>query len=126
MFTNQKIAFIGPGVMAEGIISALIRTGIAQPGSLLAAGPRQERGEELCKRYDITFTTDNAEASRQADVVVLSVKPQRLDRVMAGLKDNLQPQALVLSIVAGASIAKLSHGLSHARVVRSMPNTPGQ
>lgn len=126
MFTNQKIAFIGPGVMAEGIISALIRTGIAPPASLLAAGPDQVRGDELCLNYKIAFTTDNSEAARQADVVVLSVKPQRLDRVMSGLKGNIQSHALVLSIVAGASISKLSHGLGHTRIVRSMPNTPGQ
>lgn len=126
MFSNQKIAFIGPGVMAEGIISALIRTAIAGPESILAAGPNVDRGEELTNKYRITFSTDNSEVARQADVVVLSVKPQRLDRVMAGLKGNIQPQALILSIVAGASIGKLSHGLGHNRIVRSMPNTPGQ
>jgi pyrroline-5-carboxylate reductase len=126
MFTNQKIAFIGPGVMAEGIISALIRTGIVQPESLIAAGPSQERGDELCKQYGVSFTTDNNEAARQADIVVLSVKPQRLDRVLLGLKGNIAPQAFILSIVAGASISKLSHGSGHPRIVRSMPNTPGQ
>jgi pyrroline-5-carboxylate reductase len=126
MFSKQKIAFIGPGVMAEGIISALIRTAIAGPESILAAGPNVDRGEELTNKYRITFSTDNSEAARQADVVILSVKPQRLERVMEGLKGNIQPQALVLSIVAGASIGKLSHGLGHNRIVRSMPNTPGQ
>ena len=69
---------------------------------------------------------DNASAARQSDVVVLSVKPQRLDGVLAGLRGNLQPGALVLSIVAGAPIRKISNGLQHAVVVRSMPNTPAQ
>ncbi len=126
MFTGKKIAFIGPGVMAEAMIAGLIRTKVAPPEALIAAGPRQERGDELQKNYGIMFSIDNKEAAGQADVVVISVKPQRLDRVLLGLKGGVQPQALVLSIVAGATIEKISTGLAHSIVVRSMPNTPAQ
>lgn len=123
---EEKIAFIGSGVMAEAIIAGLIREGIATPSQLSASGPRKERGEELKSRYGITPFVDNQEAVRPADVVVLSVKPQRLDRVMQALNCCLKPTALVLSIVAGASIQKLSDGLGHPTIVRAMPNTPAQ
>jgi pyrroline-5-carboxylate reductase len=126
MFDNRKIAFIGPGVMAEAMIAGLIRQKTAPATTLVAAGPRQERLDELCNLYNITGTTDNSAAAHQADVVVLSVKPQRLTRVLSGLKGSLSPQALVLSIVAGAPISKISQGLAHNLVVRSMPNTPAQ
>ena len=126
MFKDRTIAFIGPGVMAEAMIAGLIRQGVAQPEALVAAGPRPERLDELCQQYRIRTFLENAVAARQADVVVLSVKPQRLDRVLAGLSGAVQPSALVLSIVAGASIQKISAGLQHERVVRSMPNTPAQ
>ena len=126
MFTNRKIAFIGPGVMAEAMIAGLIRQGVAQPPALIVAGPGSERLEQLAHKYTILTSTDNAEAARQADVVVLSVKPQRLDRVLSGLRGAIQPTALVLSIVAGASIEKISSGLGQKVVVRSMPNTPAQ
>ena len=126
MFTDKKIAFIGPGMMAEAMIAGLIRQDLAQPGAMIAAGPTQERLEHLETRYQIAASRDNAAAARQADVVVLSVKPQRLDKVIAGLKGSIQPQALVLSIVAGASIELISQGLGHSLVVRSMPNTPAQ
>jgi pyrroline-5-carboxylate reductase len=56
---------------------------------------------------------------------VLSVKPQRLSKVLAGLMGSLRPEALVLSIVAGASMED-QFGLRHSLVVRSMPNTPAQ
>jgi pyrroline-5-carboxylate reductase len=112
--------------MAEAMIGGLIRQQLAQPEALLAAGPRQERLDQLSQRYAIQGEIDNAQAARRADVVVLSVKPQRLDRVLAGLKGCLQPGALVLSIVAGASIDKISRGLGHQVIVRSMPNTPAQ
>jgi pyrroline-5-carboxylate reductase len=126
LFENRKIAFIGPGVMAEAMIAGLIRQSVAQAEALLAAGPGLERLEELRKRYGISIANDNAAAAREADVIVLSVKPQRLDRVLSGLIGAVSPSALVLSIVAGASLDKISHGLKHQMVVRSMPNTPAQ
>src|SRR5512140_366581 len=122
---DKSIAFVGPGVMAEAMIAGLLRQGLSRPQDLTAAGPRLERGEELGRKYGIQSTTDNAAAVSRADVVVLSVKPQRLSEVMKGLK-TIRPEALVLSIVAGASIKKLAAGLKHKAIVRSMPNTPGQ
>lgn len=126
MFTNKKIAFIGPGAMGEAMISGLIRKHVAEAESLTAAGPEQPRLREIEQKYGIHVTLDNAEAARKADVIVLSVKPQRLDRVLTGLKGCIPPEALVLSIVAGAAIEKISRGLNHKIVVRSMPNTPAQ
>ena len=126
MESDQKIVFIGPGAMAESMIAGLIRNQVATPDKLLAAGPRQVRVDELSSKYGILPFTDNAEAARKGDVVVLSVKPQRLNNVMAGLSGNIQPGALVLSIIAGASIEQLSRGLQHTAIVRSMPNTPAQ
>ena len=122
---DKKIAFIGPGVMAEAMIAGLLGRKLSKPENLTAAGPRSERGDELHKKYGIQCTTDNAAAASTADVVVLSVKPQRLSEVMRGLR-IIRPEALVLSIVAGASIGKIGSGLKHKAIVRSMPNTPGQ
>ncbi|MGA7192210.1 MAG: pyrroline-5-carboxylate reductase [Anaerolineales bacterium] len=122
---NKKIVFVGPGVMAEAMIAGLLRQKLAKPESLIASGPRTERGEELQKKYGIRTTTDNAAAVHDADVVVLSIKPQRLSEVMKGIK-SVRAEALILSIVAGASIKKISTGLKHKAIVRSMPNTPGQ
>lgn len=127
MDTSQAtIALIGHGVMAEAIIGGLIRKGLTPAGQILASGPRADRGEELSQRYHIQPFTDNRAAAEQADVVILSVKPQRLDRVLENLRSHIRPEALVISIVAGASIEKISTQLGHASVVRAMPNTPGQ
>jgi pyrroline-5-carboxylate reductase len=122
---KKKIAFIGPGVMAEAMIAGLLHKKLADAKNITASGPREERGAELKKKYGIQITTDNAAAIHEADVVVLSVKPQRLTEVMKGLK-GVRPDALVLSIIAGATIKKIGAGLKHKAIVRSMPNTPGQ
>ncbi|HNO94112.1 MAG TPA: NAD(P)-binding domain-containing protein, partial [Anaerolineales bacterium] len=83
---KKKIAFIGPGVMAEAMIAGLLNKKLADAKNIIASGPRDARGEELTKKYGIKFTTDNSAAIHEADVVVLSVKPQRLTEVMKGLK----------------------------------------
>lgn len=126
VFHQKKIAFIGPGAMAEAMIYGLIHRDVVEAEALLAAGPRKERLIQLEETYGIRGFLENQEAAALADVVVLSVKPQRMDRVLAGLKGAIKPTALVLSIVAGASIEKISRGLGHYLVVRSMPNTPAQ
>jgi pyrroline-5-carboxylate reductase len=123
---DKKIAFVGSGAMGEAMISGLIRQQLARPEDLLACDPRAEHLELLQQKYGIQPFTDNKQATSQAEVVVLSVKPQRLTEVLKGLKGAIPAHALVLSIVAGATISKISKGLAHPAVVRSMPNTPAQ
>jgi len=126
LIKDHKIAFIGSGVMAEAMISGLIRNSIATPDSLLASDPRQDRLDELKQLYKIQAFTDNVEAACQADVVILSIKPQALNKVLNDIKDCLKPNILVLSIMAGVPITRISKGLGRKMVVRSMPNTPAQ
>ena len=126
MLTETRIAFIGSGAMAEAVISGLLQQGIARAENLVAAGPREERGQALRERYGVAATTDNAAAVPGAEVVVLSVKPQVLPKVMPALRGRIPPGALVLSVVAGAQIETITSGLAHVNVVRSMPNTPAQ
>ncbi len=126
MMNSQNLSIIGPGVMAEAIIAGLIRNQVLPPQNIIAAGPRPERGGELVERYGIRFTADNAEAVNNADIVILAVKPQKLRTVLAGLRGKIAPHAVVLSIIAGASIQTISGGLEHPAVIRAMPNTPAQ
>jgi pyrroline-5-carboxylate reductase len=122
----KTIAIIGPGAMAEAIIAGLLRQGITTPERILAAGPRAERLEELQTRYGIRGFTDNRAAAAQADVVILAIKPQRMAKALQQLAGSIASEALVLSIIAGATIQTISDRLNHAAVVRSMPNTPAQ
>jgi pyrroline-5-carboxylate reductase len=126
MQNTTRISLIGPGVMAEAMIAGMIRNQVAPPDNILAAGPRAERGRDLVNRYGIGFTTDNGAAAAQAEIVILSVKPQKLRGVLSGLRGSLDTQALVISIIAGASIQKISEGIDHDIIVRAMPNTPAQ
>jgi pyrroline-5-carboxylate reductase len=70
--------------------------------------------------------SSNQQAIERSDIVILAIKPQNLAEVMAELNGQLEPTQLVLSIIAGARINNLCHGLNHSCLVRVMPNTPAQ
>lgn len=126
MLEGTKIAFIGPGAMAEAIIRGVVVGELVSPAQVIVAGPRAARLEELQTQYGINISTDNVAAAEKADVVVLAIKPQMLNPVMQGLKGHIRPSALVLSVIAGARMQTMENGLSHHALVRSMPNTPAQ
>lgn len=126
MLKNSRIAFVGSGAMAEAMIQGLLAKGIALHDNIVASGPREERAAALTEKYGVQTTQDNVHAARDAQVIVLSVKPQVLPGVLTTLKGKIDSEALVLSIVAGARLDNMINGLVHMSVVRSMPNTPAQ
>ncbi|NMB58201.1 MAG: NAD(P)-binding domain-containing protein, partial [Chloroflexi bacterium] len=126
MKDNPVIAIIGSGVMAEAMIAGILRQKVTTGNHINAADVRGERVEELQEQYGVVPFTDNLEAVRNADVVILSTKPQRIESVYSVLKGKIPEGAVVLSIVAGASITAITNGLDHKAVIRAMPNTPAQ
>lgn len=122
----MRVGIVGAGVMAEAIIGGLLADRAVGPDRLVASHPRRERRELLAERHGITSVAANREALDGVDVLVLAVKPQMLARVMRELAGRLEPQQVVVSIVAGAKIRTLVDGLRHGSVVRAMPNTPSQ
>ena len=120
----MKVAFIGVGVMGEAMIAALLRQRTTSPGKVYAYDIDQARLKAIEKKYKVNCTSDIAKAVGNCDVVVLSIKPQVLAKVMNNLKGALKEGQLVLSIVAGASTETISKGLKHDPVIRVMPNTP--
>jgi len=126
MFTDITIGFIGSGNMAEAMIKGILRQELVPSENIFAADPRKERLDYLVDKYNIRTSTDNRKVAQTADLLVLSIKPQVLPKVMKGINLDVRSDALVLSIIAGARISVIVEGLRHAAVVRAMPNTPGQ
>jgi pyrroline-5-carboxylate reductase len=121
----HTIGFIGAGNMAEALIRGLVKGGHVDSTRIVASGPRTDRLAALGTSYAIDTTTDNREVARRAGVVVLSVKPQILDKVLREIGDQLRPGTLVVSIAAGVDTAAIEDAVADGvRVVRAMPNTP--
>ena len=126
---STRLAFIGCGVMAESMIAGLLRQEIVGSEQIVASHPRADRRAELSSEYGIESFEHNADAVRPLPddgVVLLCVKPQRTGAVLRELASVIKPTQLVVSIVAGARIEKMSEALSNDLIVRAMPNTPSQ
>jgi pyrroline-5-carboxylate reductase len=122
--SDSRFAFIGAGNMAEALIKGLLRAGTS-PGQITATVRRPERIVELEKAHGLVAITDNAAAAKDADVIVLCVKPQAMARVVAQIAPVVNPSKLLISIAAGVPIAAIERKLgAGSRVVRAMPNTP--
>ncbi|KRI17704.1 pyrroline-5-carboxylate reductase [Acinetobacter pittii] len=118
---NSNICFIGGGNMAQALIGGLISRGL--PPTRITVSDPVEQIRQLLQEKEVHVTQDNVAAIKNANVVVLAVKPQVLATVLRPLKGLLSDK-LVISIIAGAEIQTISNLIDSNRIVRVMPNTP--
>ena len=123
---GARLCFIGAGAMGSAAIRGLIGQGVYSADELVACDPVAEARERLSAATGVRALEDNPAAVDGAEAVFLAVKPQSLAQVCEGLSGNLLPHQLVISIVAGASLAQLRSALRCEKLVRAMPNTPAQ
>jgi pyrroline-5-carboxylate reductase len=121
---GRKIGFVGGGNMAGALIRGLLQSKTVTADQIRASDVNEERLAELHEKYGVHTTLDNEELARWADVVVIAVKPQIVDRVLAPVAAALGEGALLVSIAAGVPIEAIEARLpARARVIRAMPNT---
>lgn len=118
------VMLIGAGKMGMALATGWLEAGLP-PTNLVLVEPRpSEETKAFAAEYDLKIY-DHA-VGLLPNVLVLAVKPQIIDEVMASVVPVIGPQTLVVSIAAGISLARLAQGTGTDRVVRSMPNTPAQ
>ncbi|MEW9698926.1 pyrroline-5-carboxylate reductase [Paenibacillus sp. SI8] len=126
--SQAKIAFVGAGSMAEAIFRGLIEREVATPQHIYVMNrSNQARMEHIRSEYGVHTTSDAATREayiREADVVVLCMKPKDVEASFADLQPLLNEKQLLVSVIAGLSIAKIEHLLqTRMPIVRTMPNT---
>jgi pyrroline-5-carboxylate reductase len=122
---GKTIAFLGAGNMAEALVKGMLRAGVAAPQEILLTDRRKDRLAELAARYGVRTDPDNRAAAREAAVIVLSVKPQVMNKLLGEIAPILDGTKLVISIAAGVPLAAIERKVGHGvRIVRTMPNTP--
>lgn len=120
-----RLAFVGGGNMAEAMLRGLLASALVAPEQVLVSNVSEERLAYLRETFRIRTAASNAEAVRQADLIVLAVKPQVLDRVLDGLVDVVTQNMLLVSIAGGIPISRIAQKFPRPiRIIRAMPNTP--
>ena len=120
---KTTLGFFGAGKMAEGILAAASLAKGFDPKSVLMAEKLPARAKELARKYKVRTTPNAAEAAATAKTIFLAVRPQDVAALAATVKPLLTAKTLVVSIVAGKSIATLRKMFGRqVRLVRVMPN----
>jgi len=119
----RTVAILGAGVMGSTLLSGLIRSG-RDPAELIITGRNAERTAALAATYGVRVMS-NADAAQSADTVVLVVKPQDMDGLLAEIHGYVPHGVLVVSLAAGITTGFLEERLHvGTAVVRVMANTP--
>ncbi|GLP98096.1 pyrroline-5-carboxylate reductase [Paraferrimonas sedimenticola] len=123
---HRRIAFIGAGNMPRAIISGLVSSGY--PADMIyASNPSQGKLDALAADFGINVNNHNHAVVQAAEVIVLSVKPQLMEKVCSDLASLDLSQKLILTIAAGVEAHKYAEYLQQEiKLIRTMPNTPAQ
>ncbi len=119
----MKVAIIGAGNMGSAIARGLAQGNIINTNDIIVSNPSSEKLSALKDEYpSITVTNSNKEAAKDADIVILAVKPWLVNQVLSFL--NLNSDKVLVSIAAGISFDQLSESVgSEITMFRLIPNT---
>jgi pyrroline-5-carboxylate reductase len=123
---SKTLGFIGGGNMAEAMIRGLVTTSVIDSKKIFVSDPVNEKLEKLKNDYKISVTKNNIELVKKSDIIILAVKPQSVNEVVDGIKDQVTEKKLLISILAGVPIKSMEELLQNKKVgvIRTMPNTP--
>jgi len=130
--SDKKLAVLGAGKLGGILLRAYLKQGLVVPNCVTATLRHQERAAALAKELGVAVTTDNREAVKDAEIILLTVKPQTVAGVLREIALEIGANALVVSVAASVptsfveqQLAAASGGKrSEVAVVRAMPNTP--
>lgn len=121
----KKIAFIGAGAMAEAVVAGLVNTKFIEKQQIYVSNKEnKERLKELHEKYGVTGSLDKKEVLTDADIVFLATKPHDMESALTEVKDLIQKDQIIISVVAGLSTSFIEKIIGKSvPVIRSMPNT---
>jgi len=123
--SDLRLGLIGAGAMGRALLRGILLAG-SPTGNVWAATRSSESARAVAEEFGVRTTVDYGDFLPETDVVLLAVKPMQMDAVIAVLRERgLRSDALVISVVAGTTIASIEKRLDRAQsIVRAMPNTP--
>ena len=123
----MKIGFIGCGNMGSAMIGGILKNGVFEKNEIIVSNLTEERSRRSREKLGVVTTLDNCEVVKNANIVILAVKPQFYEEVIGEIKSFLTPQHMIVGIAPGKTLAWLEEKCEQPlKVVRLMPNTPAQ
>jgi pyrroline-5-carboxylate reductase len=122
---GKRLAVLGAGTMGGILLRALLEGELVSPDMACATVQHPAHAKQLAHDLNIQAGTDNVEAVRGADVVLLCLKPQQLKPILEQIRGVVTPEQLFISVVASVPTSYIEKALgTKAPVIRAMPNTP--
>lgn len=122
---NVRVAILGTGKMGGILLQAFLKNNLLSSDQLFATVHHPERAQALSAQFGVEVTTDNLEAARQADVILLGVKPAQVPALIEEIKPALSPAKVLVSIAASVKTRSIEDAAGYdLAVIRAMPNTP--
>jgi len=123
--SGKRVAVLGAGKMGGILLQALLKSGLLAPELTTATVAHEERARALAAKLGITVGTDNLQAAKNADVILVGVKPQVVEEVMGELRGHISSGQLIISVAAAVPNSLIEKTLdAPVPVIRAMPNTP--
>lgn len=123
--TGMRVAVLGTGKMGSILVQGFLRANLLPPTDILATVAHQDRAEKLSHELNIAVSTDNVTAARDANVVLLGVKPFQIAELVHTIQPSLTADKLLISFAASVKTRAIEDAAGQdIAVVRAMPNTP--
>lgn len=124
-FIQGRIGFLGAGSITEAMVAGLLKKNLLSPEQIfLTNRSNQERLDQLARTYGVQVTPDRQEVSRQADILILAIKPKDAAEAILELRGSVHPGQLIISVIAGVSTSLIEEWLGiSCPIIRTMPNT---
>src|SRR5262249_54873038 len=119
-----RVGFLGAGRMATALARGWLTAELIAADRVVASDPAAVARTSFAKETGLRATEDNRQVVAASDVLILAVKPQSMNGLMAEIKPALNARHLIVSIAAGITLRQLGEGLGSNRLIRVMPNTP--
>ena len=121
----MKLGFIGTGNMASAIMGGIIKNQLILADEIIGADVYASSRDKVKEQFGIHVTADNHEVVSEAEVIILSVKPQFYEEVICEIREFVRPEQIVITIAPGKTLAWLGEKFGkEVKIVRTMPNTP--
>jgi pyrroline-5-carboxylate reductase len=122
---SKKVGFVGCGNMGSSMVGGLIKSGFLKSDDIIISTKTETSAKKLEDKFEVKTTLDSKVVAREADVIVLAIKPFMYKEIIDEIRSELTEDKLIITIAAGITVNNMEEWIGDsAKIIRTMPNTP--